>query len=216
MGAAASTRNAAKDEAAPAAFDDDDGLTDSQYNKEFEAQLEAKRRQQKLNKGSIFGKSRLQGKAAAVDPSSKVKGQKIIGLIDSDDEEDRADREREEERDQIQALDDLNRTFGSFGLTSEAAAAKKAAAVKRQTSVDDDDENTFLTSSMSHTRFPPGTSLGRKPSLTQHRGSFAAASSKPMKFSWDEKNCPTGSRETEDWTYKKVLYRVPRLFVSGG
>lgn len=191
----------------------DEDLDDQELDKEFQAQLEAKRRQEKLKKG-LNNKDLSNRNDLNNSQNNRIKAPKIVGLIESDDEV--GNDNNDEERDDIKELDELNRTFGSLGISGNSrnsSVNKQIAPVNTNNDhMDEDDhghneENHYLMSSMSHTRFPPGTSMGRKGSILhfqQHSRPHQFQQGKNLKFSWDQRIASQEEKQNEDWTYKKV------------
>lgn len=139
---------------------------------------------------------------------------KIVGLNESDDDGDAL----KSDKDEIEEIDGLNRTFASIGLDESGSSRHSHLQRTRQNRIPSlsqasttatapstshgFQENSFLNQSITpHTRFQ-GTSVGRRPSQQlqpQQR------SGKSLKFSWDDQLQPPPVHEDkggENWTYQ--------------
>jgi hypothetical protein len=222
---------------------DIEGENDEYYAR-LEEQATAKSTGQKTQLGGLFGAGKKKKE------EKQAKAPKIVGLIDSDDEEYSVPRAvagvaARNARPQVRPeavggennlkedINDLEKTFGSLGIaTIEKRAGKTQTSFSAPSGTIGTaigvDRNEFLASSSfsNHTRFPPGASAGgtrhnhqfTKPSVAGRRASVVApgAAALPggskLKFSWDQQQGQIGIREAEDWTYKKVSFKLSEKF----
>ncbi len=186
-----------------------DQVTDFQEEvqklEDAELEQQEKNKKEAKKKKGLFKSSKKKSWTSAPPAAAPPK---IVGLVDTDDEED-GNRVRNEAEDDIRQMDDLNRTFESLGFIgkSQLPSRDSRGYASAPAGNDASTNNAFLNASMasSHTRFGPGTSRGRI-SRTTGGVQQMPKSGKNLRFSWDSKN-PDGAenQESEEWTYKKVL-----------
>ena len=175
---------------------------DLKLDAEYERTLEQRRKEIAWQKNG--------GSASNSDQKSnqRIKPPKIVGLEESDDEEatSKPPRGRRKEENDIRVIDDLNKTFDDLGFAVGQARSQNVR--KESDGKWEDETNEYLNMSMTHTRFGPGTSMGRRHSSTmtagpQNRGGVPVPAQRNLKFSWDNSKLPP-DKENEEWTYKKV------------
>ena len=231
MGSGAS-KGEIPDELNDDAFDDDDVV--DREGEDFHKKLENKRRldalklQQQKQKSSFFGR-----KKALEQPQKPPKIVGLEDSDDEDFKAAKA-KASADETEIKNGLNELEQTFNSLGLVGKKMWKDESYddettrsfatsgrwnkngveggdgggvafdGVERQDSAA---SNEFLTQSYSqHSRFPPRNSISRQHIHGFHGGHGGLGQKKAaLKFSWDEDNAqlPT-TRETEEWTYKKV------------
>jgi len=200
----------------------DTDAEDAEAEADFQRELEETRRQQRANdlrRGAAIGRGPKEGKR-------RLSPAKSLAPIDSelDDHRDEVEFGDVDDTDEIREIDDLNRTFASIGLGKEGRIGQKKEAssapttnAEREREGEDGPGQFFSAGGGSHTRFGPGTSVGRRPSLVNGRKPSLAAgmatgvagppppprSGRGVKLSWEESG-PTHVRESEEWTYTKV------------
>lgn len=205
-------------------FEDEDAALEVDFQRQLDAKRQLQRRQLKKQKDAAAS-SRAGGAAAAAGGPPKV-----VGLDDSDDEGGGGFTSHAvqsvEEDDDIREMDSLNRTFGSLGIAARDQRRADGAPVSSYSEGhaaaggDETDEFMMSHSATGHTRFGPGMTVGRRPSLVAGRrpsmaaagpGGFttappptqAAGGRANFKFSW-EGNKAGADKESEEWTYKRV------------